>query len=132
MTKPAFRPPLTQADAVISLRHPSFRIIRVRRRRARASLLHARAMEKRLCRPIFRRGSAMFWLELEYRHIALPGWSRIRIKLLDVGRLTGRRTFRRTKGHAPFRERFDTLRCPQIGAAPAFVPVLTGYLRLSR
>lgn len=109
MTKLSFRAPLTQADFVICLRHPFLRIIRARRWRARPSLLRARTMEKRRCRPIFRRGSAMFWLELEYRYIALPGWPRIRLKLLDVGRLAGRRASRRTKAHAPFRERFETL-----------------------
>lgn len=108
MTKPSFRAPLTQADFVIRLSHPFFRILRVRHRRTRASLLRARAMEKRLCRPIFRRGSAMFWLGLEYRHVVMPGWSRIRLKLLDVGRLTGRRVSCQTKAQAPFRERFET------------------------
>lgn len=107
MTIPAFRPPLPQADDVIRLRYPFFRIIRQHRRRPKPGLQRLWAMEKRLCRPFFRRGSAMFWLVLEYRHVALPAWSRIRLKLLAVGRLTGRRAFRRTNERAPFRERFE-------------------------
>lgn len=108
MTKPSFRAPLTQADFVIRLSHPFFRIVRVRRRRANSSLQRARAMERRLSRPIFQRGSAMFWLELEYRHCARPCWPSIRLKLLDVGRLTGRRATRLTNAHPAFLERFET------------------------
>ncbi len=106
MTKPSFRAPLTQAGDVLCLHYPFVRFIRQRQRRPSLRLQRAWAMEKRLCRPIFRQSSTMFWLALEYRHSCLPAWSRIRIKLLDVGRLTGRRAFRPDKQHAPFRGRF--------------------------
>jgi hypothetical protein len=116
MTQPAFRPPLTQLENVIRLRYPFVRIIRQHRRRPRPGLQRLRAMAKRLCRPFFRGSTPLFWLVLAYRQVALPAWSRIRVKLLDVGRLTGRRVFRPDQPHAPFRERFEVWaeksRCP--------------------
>lgn len=108
MKKNSFRPPLTQAGDVIHLRYPFARFIRQRQRRPEVSLQRAWAMEKRLCRPFFRRSSSMYWLVLEYRHLFLPAWPRIRVKLLDVGRLTDRRGFRPDKQNAPFRARLAT------------------------
>lgn len=107
MRNPSFRLPLTQAGDVIRLHYPFVRFIRQRQRRQEVNLQRAWAMEKRLCRPFFCRSSTLFWLVLEYRHIALPPWPRIRIKLLDTGSLTGRRPFHPDKRYAPFRQRFE-------------------------
>lgn len=106
MRKQSFRAPLTQSDQVLRWRYPNLRMILLQPRRASAQQQRDRALERRLRRPRFRHATAFFWLQMEYLVTKKSGWSRVRAKLVGVGRLTRRRHFPSLIEAPPFLGRF--------------------------